>query len=295
LIVIFTNPSPHRDLLAADLTSTYVGHYSHQRNRLTIRNLASHKVEDSFDITCHDLGFLPSISPQKTLLIVREDQHNSPGERSFYLWPLDRYIPNLPPFSSCLRVSQYPPDILFGYISNGSLLIYELVLESDLPSAFSIRQYTPDHFTFLWFDFANGLPQPLPNTDSQPPAAVQVAAIRNKDDQSANFDLRWYSLVHCKDIGRAVLLGEFIDAAVSPVDPNRLAVLTANHLTFYARLGIEEVTRHFVHLNCPVRLERILWSPFGSRVKLIDRNAKGVLSFVEVSANLWCGEHQGGS
>jgi hypothetical protein len=207
---------------------------------------------------------------------------------------LDQFIPSLPPFSSCLRVSQYPPDILFGYISERTIHIYELVLESDVPSASSIRQYTIDHFTFRWFDFVNGLSTP-DILEGQSPHPIPQVAVICQEDESKNFDLQWWSLVRCKNMGHVVFSGKFVDAAVSPVDPNRVAVLTSNNLAFYDRAETGEISLHFFAHNGPIKLKRILWSPFGSRVKLIDPKGEHVLSFVEVSANVWCGEQEGKS
>jgi hypothetical protein len=245
-----------------------VAHYDPEKTP-TIINLRTSEAE-TLDVICHDPSFFPARSPQKTLLVVRDSNlSDSPGP-AFWLWPLDRYIPNLPPFHSCLRISPYPPDILFGYISSDALLIYELVIEEEIPSGCSIRRFATNGFTFRSFDFSE---------------SAEIAAICESRNGDADFELWWYRLTRSDSIGLRKFKGPFIEAAVSPVESGRIAVLTQYGIELRVRHGGGQDDSLSPRMDIECGPKRICGSSFGSALRVLCRDR--VREFIEVAPNRW--------
>jgi hypothetical protein len=279
------------DLLAADVTATYTAHYISREKCITVLNPL---VPDSFDlipdIACHALAFLPSSSPQKVLLIVREDD----GARSFYLWPIDRSLPDLPAFDSCLRVSPYPPDLLFGYIADGVLLVYEIAADGANPAAHCVRIFHDAGPPFQWFDFVRGVAPSAPAAKERAPDP-QIVAVFGADGK---LSLQCYSLVSAHAYAAVEIGTDFIDAAVSPANPSRVAVLRSESVAIYD--GVEKGGEELWEIPLPgyaSGARRVFWSPFGSRIKIAfaqgDRGRPPVATFVEVAPRNWKMEDDG--
>jgi hypothetical protein len=79
--------------------------------------------------------------------------------------------------------------------------------------------------------------------------------------------------------------GLFVDAAVSPADPSRIALLTRQGVAFVSKETDRPIEKQDIPFAGGWEGERIFWSPFGSAVKiLVGQLAR---SFVEIAPNRW--------
>jgi hypothetical protein len=109
--------------------------------------------------------------------------------------------------------------------------------------------------------------------------------------------LRRYSLVR-PDAPTELAIGEdFTDAAVSPANPSRVAVLRANKVTIYDDVGSNDAAPWEITLpEYVLNAKKVFWSPFGSRIMVAFAPREGrvpVITFVEVGARKWKIEDDG--
>jgi hypothetical protein len=107
-----------------DATGHLIASYDPKARRLTVRSSTGDEIF-SDNRTCLALAFLPPPFPS-TLIVVNDS-------RQVYLLnvtdPSQFGSGNLgvPDFDALLRVSIYPPNVVFAFVSNAVIHVYELL------------------------------------------------------------------------------------------------------------------------------------------------------------------------
>ncbi|EAY00423.1 hypothetical protein TVAG_114270 [Trichomonas vaginalis G3] len=105
-------------------------------------------VLTTFHVDCIDAQFLPS--SLGLAFIIAEKDGSLTIYRQDMAWKTYK-IENFKSFSSCLRVSPYPPEARIGCISNGEIMIFNLLFEQQ-PTLLPIRRFAyPNKFKYFNF------------------------------------------------------------------------------------------------------------------------------------------------
>jgi hypothetical protein len=243
---------------------------SYADRRLEVYDIESSQprrlFEMSVDFEIADIAFLPSAFTPSFVLAKRSSE--------LVLWrelvdpdSLDATIRNCAPFTSCLQVCLYPPDLLFGYIgSNGTVLyVYELLLVPEIGARPIRRLRNKD---FVWFDFADG----------------ETIAVISK--VGTDFRLSRHSPKRLTKTGSDIAASglAFVGAAVSPADAERVAVLLgdANDCALVICRASEQVRPQYRR----AAVVKVQWSPFGSEIEIVHDEDQ-VDRLIEVSPGHW--------
>jgi hypothetical protein len=252
----------------ADQADTRAVYYADGRLEVyDIQNSTPQCLSDlSVDFEIADIAFLPSAFTPSFILakasseLVLWRERVDPGAFSVT-------IGNCAPFTSCLRVCLDPPDLLFGYIgSDGTVLyVYELLLVPEI-AARPIRRFRNKNF--VWFDFADN----------------ETITVISKVD--ADFRLSRNSLKQLTETACDIAASEmaFVGAAVSPADPERVAVLLGSRddCAVVICRASEQVRPEYQAAN----VAKIQWSPFGSEIQVVHDEDE-VDRLIEVSPGHW--------
>lgn len=109
----------------------------------------------SFIIDAEDVQFLP---PSLGLAFIVAEKN---GQLSIYRlrnmeWKIYK-LEDINPFTKCLRVSPYPPQLRVGWISNDEIMIFDIFLE-DTPKLLPIKKFThPNKFTYFNFGLTSSI------------------------------------------------------------------------------------------------------------------------------------------
>jgi hypothetical protein len=209
-------------------------------------------------------SFLPPSVPATLILVDKSGALfllNAAAPEEFEQKPLD-----VASFSSHFRVSQFSSAVIFGFVSGISICVYELVFPV---RCLPIRRYRiPEGIR--WFDFAD--------------AEVIVCVSGEEPD----LRLKWFSLSKLQEIGSTQIRleneGKFVDAAVSPADAGRVAVLVSDgHAELLCNRGGGERIGQTTEVK---GAKEIGWSRFGTAVEIVDGDG-GVRKFLEVLPERW--------
>jgi hypothetical protein len=231
-------------------------------------------------ISILDFAFLP-VCFGHAILAIQKDDGSSPN---ILLYKEDPYDNDRPSYEAIpvndveplpeslsqigLRVSLYPSELLFGFIIEGSISLYHLDPGPISCNALPIRRYRLPE-PLLWFDFATS-DTIFGATETQ---LIQFKVNSNQQVGTANLPSR--------DL-------QFTSAAISPTNPNRVAVLLSNGGVYVFEFtgdgtGLTGSPKEIP--GCRVKgAHGIGWSPFGTALSV---EADTYHVFNEVANDHW--------
>jgi hypothetical protein len=255
---------PEVPVVVRDSTGSQIAHYYPQSHTLTVRS-STGDVLFSAQHPCLALSFLPQSFPS-TLLLVNESNEfsllNITDPTQF-----DSNFLKVASFDSHLKVSTFPPNVIFAFVSNTIIHVYELLLPL---RCLPVRRYRIPE-SICWFDFTD---------------AESLVCVSGDESQ---LKLRWFSLSKIHEIKALTIKLEngvnFLDAAVSPADPTRIAILLSDgHAEVYSgrnRIGKTGSTPGEVN-----GAKEIDWSFFGTAIEIVDGENQ-VRRFLEIVPDNW--------
>jgi hypothetical protein len=251
-------------IVVRDAADLHTAHYDPSTQMLTVRSANGDELF-SDRIQLITFAFLPSSFPATLILVDASHQLSllnaaDPGQ-------FDPGILEVARFDGQLKISSFSSEILFAFISETMIHVYELVPPIHcLP----IRRYRFSE-PILWFDFSD---------------AKSITCVSGTEP---NLRLRWFSLSKLHEI-RSTLIQlqtgvSFVDAAVSPADASRVALLfTDGHADVYCNRPVAE--RVGETPREVVGAKEIGWSRYGSAIEIVDSDDQ-VWRFQEIVPEQW--------
>ena len=246
-------------LLRANQTSSLLGAYDGGSLKIYATDGRRFDEQAVLDVACEDFAFLPDWVGPAVLVISKASAalyHPSEDPCVYIGVPIE----GVSGFDGCLKVSSFAENILFGFISNGSVHVYELQLDVWRPRPLVLRRYAcPEPIS--WFDFS---------------ASLTLCAVSEKQllffRVDRNAPVEKVALPdHCSDV---------LSGAVSPTSANRIALLTRDGSVCVRDDEFRQTNHKLPGANS------IQWSPFGcSLVVTFPDNTYRILR--NVRADTW--------
>jgi hypothetical protein len=251
-------------LVVHDASDDHTAHYDAATRTLTIRSSTGPPLfVDRRD--CTAMAFLPASLPG-TLLVGDDTRRlslvHAPDPGLF-----DPAVLDVAPYEGHLVVSPYTPNIHFAFVSSGAVHVYELVLSGNSPRAIAIRRYRISD-DVRWISFSD---------------AKSLVCVTGR---GGDLTLRWFSLDRIREI-RSAQIGnvDFVDAAVSPADADRVAVLGGDGYAevFCKRAHGERAGRTPAAV---ARAREVNWSRYGTAIEIVDDDDQ-LHRFLEATPDVW--------